>query len=192
MTLTFSCPKFTALVSGMRRDYAQLQRLEADLQRLAAWNPKEPQVAAAGSILFASVKALCEQPRYPTLRDNEAYLACMLDTVRLALAALSPYAEEAPQADIDILRFWYDAELPAGPLPEPDPAAVPYVQCYLWEQARQLRSPDTLRETASRKGLWLLRNDVPYAERYQVVVPDRPVTSMRYQDAATLIERYRG
>lgn len=175
------CKKLQQLIAGMQTDPDQVDMLEHDLQWLAAWNHPDDTALLAAALFSLMAKEL---------REDTEHALYVLDTLRCAMTALWPYIEEAPQEDLALLLSWYDIHVPEGPLSPPD-ESVPANLRSQWEQAQQLRTLEGLRQLARLKGLWLLKNDIPYSRRYQVMVPGSTSrTLMYYTEAADVIETH--
>lgn len=180
--MTQYCEKLQQLIIGMQTDPDQVDLLERDLQWLAAWNHPDETALLAAALISLMAKELREDTEYPLY---------VLDTLRCAMTALWPFIEESPQENLEVLNSWYDILVPEGPLPPPDESVVPGALCVQWQQAQQLRTVEGLRQLARLKGLWLLKNDIPYARRYQVMVPGSKSRSLLYYaEAAEVIEAY--
>jgi len=180
--MTQYCQKLQQLIIGMQNDPDQVDMLEHDLQWLAAWNHPDDAALLAAALMSLMAKELREGTEHPLY---------VLDTLRCAMTALWPFIEEAPQEDLATLLSWYEIYVPAEPVAPPDADVVPGPLCVQWEQAQALRTLDGLRELARLKGLWLLKNDIPYPRRYQVVVPgSRSQSLLHYSEAAEIIETF--
>jgi len=187
--MSIPCPKLRYLVDQTRMSQQWLDLLEDDLKWLVLWNNNDKTVSGAAGGVLGAVNLLRKLPEQPAPGDMDQ-LNYLLDALRLALRALWPYVEEAPDDEFDILPAWYNVTLVWVDLPAPTDDQVPSVVSSLWGQVAKLRTLESLRELAHKKGLWLLRNDVPYTLRYQVIVPGKPSVAQCYKDAARLIEAY--
>jgi len=176
-------PIAPAILDLVRDDKARWQ-VEYELSWLVNFNTPDLVIVDAAQLARHSAQRLAARTA------GEKYL---VETLRLALEAIRPFMEEAPKDKVANLVTWYEADFPAGPLPEPNFIFTDVSDAVWsgWKKASVLRTLASLTALAKSKGLELQVGGNHPTAKYQLVVNGTPTSSsLYYKDAAKQVEQH--
>lgn len=176
-------PIAPAILDLVRDDPARWQ-VEYELTWLVNFNKPDLVIVDAAQLARHTAQRLAARTA------GEKYL---VETLRLVLEAVRPFFDEAPMEKVEGLAKWYEAEFPAGPLPEPNFIFTDVSDAVWsgWKKASELRTLENLIALAQRKGLELTVGGNHPTAKYQLVVNGTPASrSMYYREVATQIEQH--